>query len=151
MSNDPQEFVKNFENKFELHQKESRMQFLIHFRPREFHFYMMILAELRGRYRPQVPFQAMIRKFPMNHWQEGILELLSRFNKKREADPAQSRIENGISFIKAVCAEFPEFFADNLDDLFVARINFPGHLTTYMWQQFGQGYKDFLKLFVEAN
>lgn len=151
MSNDPGEFLQSIEAKFEAHRHEPRQEFLRHFQAREFHFYLKVTAELRARYRPQAPYRAMIRKFPLPHWQEAIMELVARFNKNREPDPMRSGVENGISLVKAALAEFPEFFADHLDDLFVARIDFPGHLTTYMWQQFGQGYKDFLKLFVDAN
>jgi hypothetical protein len=151
MSNDPGEFLQSIEAKFLEHRHEPRAEFLRHFQPREFQFYLKVTSELRAKYRPEAPYRAMIRKFPLSHWQEAIMELVGRFNKNREPDPARSGVENGISLIKAALAEFPELFADHLDDLFVARIDFPGHLTTFMWQQFGQGYKDFLKLFVDAN
>ncbi|MEM6271259.1 MAG: hypothetical protein AAF998_17610 [Bacteroidota bacterium] len=151
MADDPREFILHVEKKFHQHRALPRPEFLRHFQPRELHFYLKIVAELRARYRPNAPYRGLLRKFPVGHWQEAIFELLARFNRSREPDPVRSGIENGMSLVKAACAEFPELFADNLDDLFVARIDFPGHLTTYMWQQFGQGYREFLKIFVDAN
>lgn len=151
MSNDPRAFVTSFEEKFMKMSGKPRMEMLIHFRPREFHFYMLIVTELGGRYRPEAPFGDMIRAFPLDHWEETVMDLLKKFVKKREKSPRITGIENGISFIEAVCREFPEFFADNLDDLFVAGITFPGHYTAYMWQRFGAQYGTFLKLYTETN
>ncbi|MEM7035841.1 MAG: hypothetical protein AAF570_02605 [Bacteroidota bacterium] len=151
MADNPIEFVKSFEKKFKTHMDKPRMEFLVHFRPREFHYYILIIAEIQANYRKKAPFDLMIRKFPMSHWHESALELLKRFNKKREPSPEDSGIENGMSILKSICREFPEFFADHLDQLFIARIDFPGHLTTYMWQQFGMGYQDFLQLYVDTN
>lgn len=151
MSNDPRAFVSSFEEKFKKLSGRPRMQLLIHFRPREFHFYMLVVAELGGKFRPDAPYGEMIRAFPLEHWEETILELLKKFVKKKEKSPRKTGIENGMSFIEAVCMEFPEFFADHLDDLFVAGITFPGHYTAYMWQRFGSQYATFLRLYTDTN
>lgn len=151
MSNDPRAFVQAFEEKFAKHKGKRRMELLIHFRPREFHFYILVVTELGGPYRPRAPYGEMIRAFPLDHWEDTILELLKKFVKTKPKSPRDTGIENGRSFIDAVCREFPEFFADYLDDLFIANISFPGHYTAYMWQRFGRLYGDFLKMYVETS
>jgi|GEM_PF-2623193 len=151
MSNDPRVFVRNFEQKFAAHKGLPRIQFMVHFRPREFHFYMMIVTELGGPYRKDISYSEMFRTFPLDHWEGSVLELLKRFVKKSVPSPRLTGVENGRSFIDAICREFPEFFADMLDDLFMAKITFPGLYTRYMWRRFGKVYGSFLQMYVDTN
>lgn len=151
MSNDPSVFVRNFEQKFEAHKDKPRLQFLVNFRPRELHFYMLIVTELRGPRRRDFDYAQLFRTFPLDHWEPTIMELLKKFVKKPAKSPRITGVENGLSFIEAICREFPEFFADMLDDLFIARISFPGLYNRYMWQRFGKVYGQFLQMYVETN
>lgn len=148
MQDDPKAFIQEFEAKFEAHKNKSRLEFLVHFRPREFHFYALVLAELKLKYRAKPPFASMIRRFPMAHWQEVVLELLDRFAQKPDKEPAESGIENGKTLLRTVVRQFPQFFADYMDKLFLAGIDFHGHRRTYMWQNFGHAYAVFLQAYV---
>jgi hypothetical protein len=148
---DPKEFVADFERKFAEHKGKPRMEFLIHFRPREFHFYILVLIELKVRYRRKGPFVAMMETFPVIFWGDTVMALLKGFAKKRPQHPSISGIENGVSFVEAALRAFPEYFADNLDQLYLARIPFPGHVASMMWKQFGAPYEEFIRFQVSAD
>ncbi len=151
MADDPQSFVEDFERKFAEHKGKPRLEFLVHFRPREFHFYMLVYIELKTRYRKSILFLAMMEAFPVSFWGETILQLLGGFAKSRPQHPSISGIENGVSFVEAGLRAFPEYFADNLDQLYLAKIQFPGHVGSMMWRQFGTAYEEFLRFHVEVS
>lgn len=151
MADDPKSFVEEFERKFAEHKGKSRLEFLIHFRPKELHYYILIYLELKLRYRPHAPFVAMMETFPVLFWGDTVMDLLKKFAKSRLQHPSLSGIENGVSFVEAALRAFPEYFADNLDQLFLAKIQFPGHVGSYMWRQFGAAYEEFLRFHVEVS
>ena len=151
MADDPKSFVQDFERKFAEHKGKGRLELLIHFRPREFHFYMLVYIELKLRYRKNAPFQDMMATFPIQFWGETVLTLLSGFAKSRPQHPSISGVENGVSFIEAGLGAFPEYFADNLDQLFLAKIKFPGHVGSMMWKQFGGASEEFIRFYVEVT
>lgn len=151
MSSDPKEFVKAFEERFRLYRNESRINFLVHFRPRELHFYILVSIELKLRFRKQTLYFDILEKFPVIHWGETILELLGKFAKKKPMHPSILGYENGVTFIEAGLKAFPEYFADNLDQVFLAGIRFPGHVGTYIWKKFGAAYADFIRFHIEVN
>ncbi len=151
MADDPKAFVEEFERKFSAHKGLPRLEFLIHFRPREFHFYILVYIELKARFRKNAPFLAMMQTFPVTFWGDTVMELLKAFAKSAPKQPAISGVENGVSFVEAALRAFPEYFADNLDQLFLARIRFPGHVGSQMWKQFGMAYEEFLRFHVEVN
>lgn len=151
MADDPKAFVQEFEQKFAEHKGKPRIEFLVHFRPREFHFYLLIYLELKVKYRRTAPFGAMMETFPVSFWGETVMDLLKGFAKSRPMHPSLSGTENGVSFVEAALRAFPEYFADNLDQLFLAKIRFPGHVGSQMWHQFGAAYEEFLRFHVEVN
>jgi hypothetical protein len=151
MADDPKEFVASFERKFAEHIGKPRMEFLIHFRPREFHYYMLVLLELKVAYRKRSPFAAMMESFPVAFWGETVMELLRGFAKRRPQHPSLTKVENGVSFVEAALKAFPEYFADHLDLLYLARIQFPGHVASMMWKQFGGAYEEFLRFQVQVD
>lgn len=151
MADDPKEFVQAFEQKFASCRGKGRLELLIAFRPREFHFYLLIYLELKVKYRRQSPFIEMFEAFPVAFWGETVLTLLGKFAKARPQHPSVSGIENGVSFIEAALRAFPEYFADHLDQLFLARIRFPGHVGSMMWRQFGGPSEEFLRFHIEHN
>lgn len=151
MADDPKAFVEAFERKFAEHHGKPRVEFLIHFRPREFHYYMLILIELKVAYRKKAPFVAMMETFPVVFWGDTVMDLLKGFASRRPQHPSLTGIENGVSFVEAALRAFPEYFADHLDQLFLARIQFPGHVATMMWKQFGAAYEEFLRFQVQVD
>lgn len=151
MGDDPKEFVEAFERKFAEYKALPRMEFLIHFRPTELRYYMLVLIELKVRYRKKSPFAEMMATFPVVFWGDTVMELLRGFAKRRPQHPALGGIENGVSFVEAALQAFPEYFADNLDQLYLAHIQFPGHVASMMWRQFGAAYEEFLRFQVQAD
>ena len=151
MSDDPIEFIKTFEKKFNANKHEPRMQFLVNFRPRELHFYILISIQLKVSYRKNSPVFEMFEKFPVIHWGETVLDLLAKFAKEKPKHPSMSGGENGVTFVEAALRAFPEYFADNLGQVFLSGIRLPGHLATYMWKKFGASYAEFIKFHIEAN
>ena len=151
MSNDPKDFVLAFEQKFRENKHEPRIQFLVHFRPRELHFYLLITIQLKISYRKQAPYFEMLEKFPVIHWGETVLELLSQFAKEKPKHPSVVGYENGVSFVEAALRAFPEYFADNLGQVFLSGIRFPGHVASFMWQKFGSSYAEFIRFHIEVN
>jgi hypothetical protein len=151
MADDPKAFVQEFEQKFAAQQGKPRLELLIHFRPREFHFYILVYLELKVRYRKETHFLAMMETFPVSFWGDTVMELLKGFAKSRPQHPSLTGIENGVSFVEAALRAFPEYFADHLDQLFLAKIRFPGHVGSLMWHQFGAAYEEYLRFHIEEN
>lgn len=151
MTDDPKEFIEAFESKFAENQGKPRMEFLLNFRPKEFHYYILILLELKVRYRKKSPYVAMMETFPVQFWGDTVMDLLRKFAKNRPKHPSVTGIENGVSLVEAALRAFPEYFADNLDLLYNARIQFPGHVASMMWKRFGAAYEDFLRFQVQME
>lgn len=151
MSESPQAFAEAFEQKFAQHKGKPRLEFLVHFRPREFHFYILVLVELKVKYRKKFHFQSMFEHFPLQHWEEAVLQLLKGFAKNRPKRPQRIGLENGVSIVEAAMAAAPEYFADILDQIFLADLKFPGNVGGFMWRKYGTAYAEFIRFHIEVN